>query len=105
MMAAISPASGDHAETLSTLKFAQSVKLVQTKACVNTVAGGASEELVVELLKLKAKLLEYESSKMEDANLIDKLKRSIDDNQYCQKSHSQLCDNATWEESLAKDRE
>merc|ERR1719272_969331 len=105
MMAAISPASGDHAETLSTMKFAQSVKLVQTKACVNTVAGGASEALVVELLKLKAQLQEYESSKMEDAHLIHKLQRSIDDNQYCQKSHSRLCDKKTWEESLAHDRE
>jgi len=37
MMAAISPSAVDYDETLSTMKFAQSVKLVQTNAVQNKV--------------------------------------------------------------------
>eukprot|EP00930_Biecheleria_cincta_P035247 TRINITY_DN24251_c0_g1_i1.p1 TRINITY_DN24251_c0_g1~~TRINITY_DN24251_c0_g1_i1.p1 ORF type:complete len:781 (-),score=210.65 TRINITY_DN24251_c0_g1_i1:31-2316(-) len=61
MMAAISPNFLDFEETLSTLKFAQSVKQVQTKAVQNAVnTSGVEAQLRKELDALKAQLAAYE---------------------------------------------
>eukprot|EP00933_Yihiella_yeosuensis_P083384 TRINITY_DN9758_c0_g1_i2.p1 TRINITY_DN9758_c0_g1~~TRINITY_DN9758_c0_g1_i2.p1 ORF type:complete len:824 (-),score=198.33 TRINITY_DN9758_c0_g1_i2:256-2646(-) len=63
MMAAISPNVLDYDETLSTLKFAQSVKQVQTKAVQNAVnEGGVEAQLRKELEDLKAQLAQAQTS-------------------------------------------
>ncbi|CAJ1330935.1 unnamed protein product [Effrenium voratum] len=61
MMAAISPNFLDYDETLSTLKFAQSVKQVQTKAVQNAVNMSSVEaQLRAELNALKAQLQSFQ---------------------------------------------
>jgi len=56
MVAALSPAASNHADTLSTLRFAQSVKKVQTIAVKNE----ESDEAVVEALKAEIAKLKRE---------------------------------------------
>ncbi|CAK0804392.1 unnamed protein product [Prorocentrum cordatum] len=57
MMAAISPSAIDFDETLSTMKFCQQVKLVQTKAVANTVnENGIEAALRREAEELRSKL-------------------------------------------------
>jgi len=57
MMAALSPNSADYEETLSTLQFAKSVKMVQTKVVANQVnEKGVEAQLRREIEELKAQL-------------------------------------------------
>lgn len=72
MMAAISPSLTDYDETLSTMKFAQSVKNVQTKAVSNTHnSQGIEVQLRQELDDLKAQLLKLrlQAEEVGQANL------------------------------------
>jgi len=68
MIAAISPSSADYDETVSTMKFAQSAKQVQTKAVANRMCENAIEmKLREELEVLRAQLAQHqESSKRAD---------------------------------------
>jgi len=80
MMAAISPSAIDYDETLSTMKFAQSVKQVQTHAVQNKVNEKSIEEqLRKELDSLKSKLQQYESEKSEDARRLSSMQRKYAD--------------------------
>jgi len=63
MIAALSPALNNYEENLSTLRFAQSVKKVKTKASKNEAKEGAMlDNLKAEVARLKAELLNCEGS-------------------------------------------
>eukprot|EP00931_Biecheleriopsis_adriatica_P116895 TRINITY_DN92479_c0_g1_i1.p1 TRINITY_DN92479_c0_g1~~TRINITY_DN92479_c0_g1_i1.p1 ORF type:complete len:778 (+),score=189.98 TRINITY_DN92479_c0_g1_i1:47-2380(+) len=108
MMAAISPNFLDYDETLSTLKFAQSVKLVQTKAVQNSVNMSSVEaQLRKELNDLKAQLQAYEAAEGEKGGVnaetskeeLDFLKRRLEEQE-------QLCAyyGKDWDSLLAEER-
>lgn len=66
MIAALSPAFSNHDENLSTLRFAQSVKKVKTKASKNEAKEGAMlENLKAEVERLRAELLNSKGSSEE----------------------------------------
>jgi len=104
MMAALSPSARDYAETMSTLKFAQSVKLVQTKAKVNAVSEKAIDaKMQHEVQELQAKLKELQNDKHHDQQRISEMQRQLLDS----KDHYQHTTNmfgSHWEETLQKDR-
>eukprot|EP00929_Paragymnodinium_shiwhaense_P052085 TRINITY_DN26119_c1_g2_i1.p1 TRINITY_DN26119_c1_g2~~TRINITY_DN26119_c1_g2_i1.p1 ORF type:complete len:906 (-),score=299.53 TRINITY_DN26119_c1_g2_i1:86-2803(-) len=78
MMAAISPSIQDFDETLSTLKFAQGVKQVQTCAVVNQVnEKGIEAQLRAELEDLRAVLEEYQQEKNMDARRLSTTMRRL----------------------------
>jgi len=56
MIAALSPASTNHGETLSTLYFAQRAKMIKNKAQVNEESSGNIEALKKEIKRLKEDL-------------------------------------------------
>ncbi len=57
MIAAISPASSNYEETLSTLRFAQRASMITTKTKKNVESkGGYNKELLEEIEKLKEEL-------------------------------------------------
>ena len=57
MIAAISPASSNYEETLSTLRFAQRASLISTKTKKNVESkGGYNKELLEEIERLKEEL-------------------------------------------------
>ncbi|CAE7358717.1 kif1 [Symbiodinium natans] len=106
MMAAISPNFLDFDETLSTLKFAQSVKQVQTKAVQNAVNMSSVEaQLRAELNALKSQLKMYEDgSPNSSANVSSEelvfLKRRMEEQE-------QLCAyyGKDWDSLLAEERQ
>ncbi|OLP84760.1 Kinesin-related protein 1 [Symbiodinium microadriaticum] len=106
MMAAISPNFLDFDETLSTLKFAQSVKQVQTKAVQNAVNMSSVEaQLRAELNALKSQLKMYEDgSPTSSANVSSEelvfLKRRLEEQE-------QFCAyyGKDWDSLLAEERE
>eukprot|EP00439_Symbiodinium_sp_Y106_P069546 s358_g11.t6 len=106
MMAAISPNFLDFDETLSTLKFAQSVKQVQTKAVQNAVNMSSVEaQLRAELNALKSQLKMYEEgSPTSSANVSSEelvfLKRRLEEQE-------QFCAyyGKDWDSLLAEERE
>lgn len=80
MMAAISPSKWDFEETLSTLKFAQSVKQVQTHAVQNQVhEKGLEAQLRSELEKLRQQLQECEAEKSSDAQRLTQAQKRIEE--------------------------
>lgn len=98
MMAAISPNFLDYDETLSTLKFAQSVKQVQTKAVQNAVNMSSVEaQLRAELNALKSQLQAYQDSV--DSDELGFLKRRLDEQE-------QLCAyyGKDWDSLLAEEK-
>lgn len=98
MMAAISPNFLDYDETLSTLKFAQSVKQVQTKAVQNAVNMSSVEaQLRAELNALKSQLQAYQDSVESDE--LGFLKRRLEEQE-------QLCAyyGKDWDSLLAEEK-
>merc|ERR1712232_975117 len=83
MIAAISPNFLDYDETVSTLKFAQSVKLVQTSAVVNVVNDTKAIEkaMEAEMEALKAQLAAFQEQS-EDVGAKEKLLQQLDDQKY-----------------------
>ncbi len=63
LIATISQSEQSIPESISTLKFAQRVKNIKTKAFVNEDTSGSVGALQKEISNLKAKLMEYESNK------------------------------------------
>eukprot|EP00927_Polykrikos_kofoidii_P082750 TRINITY_DN8307_c0_g2_i3.p1 TRINITY_DN8307_c0_g2~~TRINITY_DN8307_c0_g2_i3.p1 ORF type:complete len:1026 (-),score=179.05 TRINITY_DN8307_c0_g2_i3:96-3173(-) len=71
MIAAISPNIADYNETLSTLKFAQSVKQVKTHAVANKASEkGIEEQLRGELSRLRQKLHALQQEKCADERIL-----------------------------------
>eukprot|EP00928_Gymnodinium_smaydae_P094536 TRINITY_DN7955_c0_g1_i1.p1 TRINITY_DN7955_c0_g1~~TRINITY_DN7955_c0_g1_i1.p1 ORF type:complete len:1153 (-),score=282.32 TRINITY_DN7955_c0_g1_i1:10-3468(-) len=81
MMAAISPSVADYEETVSTLRFAQSVKKVQLRASVNAVDVNAhrhaEETLRQELRELKKQLSEERVLHAEDRRRLVDVRRRM----------------------------
>eukprot|EP00929_Paragymnodinium_shiwhaense_P086721 TRINITY_DN47180_c0_g1_i1.p1 TRINITY_DN47180_c0_g1~~TRINITY_DN47180_c0_g1_i1.p1 ORF type:complete len:818 (+),score=248.09 TRINITY_DN47180_c0_g1_i1:230-2683(+) len=89
MMAAISPNVIDLEETVSTLNFAQSVKMIKTKAVVNKVdEAGMEAQLRTELAELKEQLMAYESEKLEDMRRLSVAHRRIVEQEALVESYS-----------------
>jgi hypothetical protein len=104
MMAAIAPSSADYAETLSTLKFASSVKLIQTKAKVNAVSeGGVEEVLRQEVQDLQEKLKKFEADKAIDTSKIAELQETLQERQQLQFAQTRM--GSMFETALKKQRE
>lgn len=99
MMAAISPSAADYDETLSTLKFAQSVKKVQTHAVVNEVnERGIEAQLREELQRLKEQLMQYEAQKDSDAQQLQSAQRRL------QEQEDLVNRYGNWDTALAAER-
>eukprot|EP00927_Polykrikos_kofoidii_P078057 TRINITY_DN74937_c0_g1_i1.p1 TRINITY_DN74937_c0_g1~~TRINITY_DN74937_c0_g1_i1.p1 ORF type:complete len:969 (+),score=183.13 TRINITY_DN74937_c0_g1_i1:522-3428(+) len=101
MLAAISPSSIDYEESFSTLKFAQSVKRVQTNAVCNQVSEQKlSDQLKMELEELREQLLQCEAAKDRDAEKIGALQEQLEEQE-------RLCKpwGSDWNVLLAAERE
>jgi len=101
-MAAISPSAADYDETLSTLKFAQSVKKVQTHAVVNEVnEKGIEAQLREELRQLREQLMQCEAEKNSDAQQLQVAQRRLQEQE-------ELCTRfgagVDWDSALAAER-
>ena len=60
LIANISPSSLSHSETLSTLRFAQRVKMIQNKVVINEDNQGDVTALREEINRLKAEIIHYQ---------------------------------------------
>lgn len=78
MIAAISPSVADYKETMSTLRFARSVKQVKTRARANTEHQGSLEkQLKNELAELRDQLQKLMHEKAVDAKQLSKAQGSL----------------------------
>lgn len=64
LIATISPIEASLAESMSTLKFAQRVKSIKTRAVVNEDTSGSISALQREIAQLRSKLMDFEASKV-----------------------------------------
>lgn len=100
MLAAVSPSLADYDETLSTLKFAQSVKFVRTKVRVNEVNQNALEEqLQRELHQLRDQLKKVEAEKSADASMLSLVKQQLQDHEDLTRRYT-----VAWSELLSEER-
>uniref|UniRef100_A0AC35FQ69 Kinesin-like protein unc-104 n=1 Tax=Panagrolaimus sp. PS1159 TaxID=55785 RepID=A0AC35FQ69_9BILA len=101
MIAAISPADINYEESLSTLRFADRVKSIKTKAVVNETA---TERMIRELKEENARLQELirrggvNGSAVNNEEM-DNLKRQLEENQKEMENLEQ-----TWQQRLAEER-
>merc|ERR1719487_2058130 len=79
MIAAISPSLCDYDETLSTLRFAQSVKKVQTHAVINEAnEGDIEQQLRSEVERLREQLAQHEKEKELDRKHLEQARRQLE---------------------------
>eukprot|EP00928_Gymnodinium_smaydae_P036088 TRINITY_DN2526_c0_g1_i3.p1 TRINITY_DN2526_c0_g1~~TRINITY_DN2526_c0_g1_i3.p1 ORF type:complete len:889 (-),score=227.36 TRINITY_DN2526_c0_g1_i3:68-2734(-) len=107
MMAAISPNAIDYEETLSTIKFAQSVKLIQTNAVCNVVkdaqAAQMLEQLQAELESLRLELVRTTETQMDQDHTNAKLQARVDEQKEILAT-AQAFFGTQWEEFMSAER-
>eukprot|EP00929_Paragymnodinium_shiwhaense_P040645 TRINITY_DN21193_c0_g1_i1.p1 TRINITY_DN21193_c0_g1~~TRINITY_DN21193_c0_g1_i1.p1 ORF type:complete len:817 (-),score=232.89 TRINITY_DN21193_c0_g1_i1:98-2548(-) len=106
MMAAISPNLLDFDETLSTMKFAQSVKLVQTSAVANLKTSGTQEiaaDLQAEMDAMRAQLLAAEKDQSASVQMKEELQQQLDMQEYLVKIGQGFFGD-DWEQMLAAEK-
>lgn len=101
MMAAVSPSVSDYEETMSTLKFAQSAKRVQTHATVNEVSeAGMQQQLQQQIKALREDLANMTKMRAADAELLrEREERLLEAEQICKTN----C--MSWSERVAAERQ